>query len=146
MGGEFDTILVGLASGGGGAAAVAPVVWLIMRAWVQAQFAELERLRKADEASKLARMASIEERMSALEDGCVAKHEALAEQRVEFARLLEEVKNLVGWTKRMDMRLERLLEDVPALKTDLAGKGLWLGNLNEAMRQHMQDRGSHGGE
>ena len=112
------------------------------RMWVE-KFKRVEdRLAVVEEK----RLAGLESRVESIEHGCAGKHEALAEQRVEFARLLEEVKNLVGWTKRMDMRLERLLEDVPALKTDLAGKGLWLGNLNEAMRQHVQDRSSHGGE
>jgi uncharacterized coiled-coil protein SlyX len=140
--GDLDTILVGLTSGGGGVAAALFVV----RAWLATQFAELERLRKSGEAAKETRMAALESRVEAIEDGCAGRHEVLAEQRVEFARLLEEVKNLVGWTKRMDMRLERLLEDVPALKTDLAGKGVWLNNLNDSLRQHMLDRGSHGGK
>ena len=145
MGGEFDTILVGLTSGGGGAAAVGSVVWLMLRAWLQGQFAELERLRKADEEAKLARMAAIEKRMGALEEGCVAKHDRLSDWQNRLERIAADLANLVGWMRKVDLKLDRIAEDNAAVKADVEAKKVWLTNLNDAVLQHAADRASHGG-
>ena len=53
--------------------------------------------------------------------------------------------NMVGWTKKLDGKLDRIAEQQSAQSAQIAGQDKWLGNLDGAHQAHVRDRELHHG-
>jgi chromosome segregation ATPase len=140
---EYQQILIPLLSSGGGATAVGLLVWWLLRTWLDKQMSRLSDLEKQVEQLKEERIAALESGMADIRANCLGRHDHLGQwlQRVE--RIAADLSNLVGWIKKVDLKLDRISEDTSGLKADIAGKQLWLQNVSEALREHVADRESH---
>ena len=105
------------------------VVYLIVRA----KFSEVGELRRDMQQLRDFRIAAIEATVKALaSNGCNVG-----------AKMIEKMDNLLGWTKKMDGKLDRIAEETAAQKAEIAGQSKWLDNLDRAHNQHTSDRGIH---
>jgi len=87
----------------------------------------------------------IERRVATIEHECPRRHAQLTEWMRQLDRLSEGLTNLVGWMKKVDVKLDRISEDSAALRADVAAKGQWIANLDAAHQRHTNDREVHHG-
>ena len=90
-------------------------------------------------------VSGIERRVATIEQDCPRRHAQLTEWMRQLDRLSEGLTNLVGWMKKVDLKLDRISEDSAAMRADVAAKGKWLENLDSAHNRHVADREVHGG-
>lgn len=134
---------------GGGGLSVGGVVWYLLRSLIsdlKVQVAamrdenqdlqrDLRQLREREVADLARRLARVEE----------------TEQACPIRTVAEKIDNLIGWTKRLDSRVEPLLGQMAEQRADLLAKGKWIENLdrshNDLAREFHEQvtRERHGG-
>jgi ABC-type phosphate transport system auxiliary subunit len=120
-------VITSLLSGGGGAAVVAFLAQLWFSRMMQRLDRQDARLRELEEK----RVAAIEEQLEKIRANC----------RADQTRI--NLENLVGWMKKVDLRLEVVADSVAGLKSEMTAKNVWLQNLNETVQDHVQDHSIH---
>lgn len=91
------------------------------------------------------RVAAIEARMKAFEVSCSVKHDRLEETLKRVEHMASDLNNLVGWTKKLDGKLDLLGQDAAAARATVEGQKVWLANLDRAHSEHVRDREAHHG-
>jgi chromosome segregation ATPase len=106
---------------------------------------QVKELRRDMDSLKDERVAGIEARISSFESGCQMKHDRLASALNKVEHMAANLDNMVGWTKKLDAKLDRLGEDAASARATVAGQDKWLGNLDAAHQAHVRDRELHHG-
>jgi hypothetical protein len=88
---------------------------------------------------------SLENRVQEIERGCGIRHERLQADQRQTDRMAANLDNLVGWTKKMDAKLDRIAEQNAAQSAAIDGQEKWLQNLDAAHQTHVRDREVHHG-
>ena len=133
--------VISAASGLGGILVGSGIVGLVIRGKFQA----VETLTKDLTSLKDERVVGIEQRMRAFETSCQVKHDRLGETLNKFEHMAANLENMVGWTKKLDTKLDRISEDAAGHRADLEAKREWLHNLDAAHQAHIRDREIHHG-
>ena len=118
--GSFLSGLVGMVAGGG-----------IVAVWVKALLGQVRELRRELVELRDGRIADIERRVEAFQADCIGP------------RVGESLRNLEGWTKTIDMKLDRIAEEAAAASARIAGDRKWLENLDAAYQRHAGNRETH---
>jgi hypothetical protein len=125
---DFDSLLnSAIAAAGTGA-----VLLVVARAWLNGLVQEVRDARNEVRVLRDEKVRHLEERLKKMEDGCVG------------VKQQEALSNLVGWMKKIDLKLDRIGEDLATAKADVVGKGKWLENLDKAYQEHARDHRIHG--
>jgi len=146
MDSEFLSVAGGAATGmlGGGG-----VVWWLAQAAISRWMARFEALEGEVKTLRDNHIATLEKRIGAMESGCPARHDKLAETLRDLDRLAEDQRNMTGWLKKIDAKLDRISDQTASLgasqAADSAAKGKWLENLDAACQRHFTDREIHRG-
>lgn len=111
----------------------------------RSKIAEVGRLNKDLTDLKDKRVAEIEQRMKAFECACASKHDRLDETLRRVEHMASDLGNLVGWTKKLDAKLDMLGQDAAAARATVEGQKVWLANLDRAHSEHVRDREAHHG-
>lgn len=119
------------------------IVLLVARFALSRVAARLDHLVKEVERLKEERIGALEKRMDAFAGGCTARHDRLAETLAKVEHMAADLANMVGWTKRIDGKLDRIAEETSAQRSDIAGQARWLQNLDSAHQAHARDREAH---
>jgi hypothetical protein len=112
---------------------------------IKGKFEAVETLTRDLTKLKDERVAGIEARISSFESGCQMKHDRLASALNKVEHMAANLDNMVGWTKKLDAKLDRLGEDAASARATVAGQDKWLGNLDAAHQAHVRDRELHHG-
>jgi chromosome segregation ATPase len=137
--------------GGGGLSIAAFARWFWARALAEMQARQEASDRKIEQQSRdLAelrdeRLAGIEQRLRTFEAGCAMKHDRLQETLTRVEHTAADVTNILGWTKKLDGKLDRIAEDAAASRSRVDGQDRWLQNLDNAHQAHVGDRELHNG-
>jgi hypothetical protein len=121
-----------LANGAIGAGGAGVVLLGVARAWLNSLVQEVRDARAEVRVLREEKVAGIEARLKKMEDGCVG------------IRQQETLSNLIGWMKKIDLKLDRISDDLATAKADVAGKGKWLENLDQSHQDHVRDHKIHG--
>jgi len=121
-----------LANGALGAGGVGIALLGVARAWLNGLVQEVRDARQEVKTLREEKVAHLEQRLKKMEDGCVG------------VKQQEALNNLVGWMKKIDLKLDRIGEDLATAKADVAGKGKWLENLDHSYQDHARDHTIHG--
>lgn len=109
----------------------ATITGLLIRTWLQTTISELRDLKREIEALKTERIEGLEHRLDKLENNCVGQ------------RVVEELRNLTGWMKKNDIKLDNIHGLLSEHRGQFTGLNKWVENLNEEFQQHVKDREIH---
>lgn len=135
--------------GGGGLSMMAFARWYFARLLAEMdhrqEVAEGKIEAQAREIATLKdeRMAGLEEKMQRFADGCAVKHDRLGDTLTKVEHMAADLANMVGWTKKIDGKLDRIAETQSAQGEAIKGNDRWLANLDAAHQAHVGDRGVH---
>lgn len=107
--------------------------------------AQLKEVRRDMGVLKDERVAAIEKRMKEFELGCQSRHDRLQETLAKVEHMASDLGNLVGWTKKLDGKLDLLGQDAAAARATFEAQKTWLANLDRAHQEHVRDREVHHG-
>ena len=133
--------VISAASGLGGILIGSGIVALVIRGKFQA----VETLTRDLTELKDERVAGIESRLRTFEGACMIRHDRLEEALKKVEHMAANLDNMVGWTKKLDGKLDRIGEDVAGQRATLDGETRWLQNLDNAHQAHVSDREIHRG-
>jgi hypothetical protein len=133
--------VVSALSGLGGILVGSGIVGLVIRGKFQA----VDTLTRDLTQLKDERVAGIEQRLCSFETGCALKHDRLQETLTRVEHTAADVTNILGWTKKLDGKLDRIAEDAAASRSRVDGQDRWLQNLDNAHQAHVGDRELHNG-
>jgi len=132
--------IISAASGLGGILSGAGIVVLV----VKSKFDRVDNLENSLDNLKVERVAGLERRMATFEGTCQAKHERLNESLGRVEHMAANLENMVGWTKKLDIKLDRLAEQNATQSAQIAVQDKWLSNLDQSHQMHKADREAHG--
>lgn len=115
----------------------------IVVAVVKSKFTQVDALTRDLTALKDERVAAIEKRMQAFEGSCQARHDRLTDALNKVEHMAANLENIVGWTKKLDGKIDRMAEVTSAASARADGQAKWLDNLDKAHNEHVRDRGVH---
>ena len=118
--GAFLSGFLGVLMGGG-----------VVAVWLKAVLGRMRDLERDLSELRDRRFAALERRVDAVEHGCIGP------------RVAESLRNLEGWTKTIDVKLDRIAEEAAATKARLDADRKWLENLDRAHAEHVRDREVH---
>jgi hypothetical protein len=124
---ELGDVILGLSSGGGGAALVA----FLAQSWFSRLMQRLDRQEARLKELEDKRVSAIEEKIEHIRANCKADQTAI------------NLSTLIGWMKKIDMKLEGVADSVAGLKSEMTAKNIWLQNINETVQDHVQDHQIH---
>lgn len=127
-----------IGSSAGGAAVLAVARWYLGRL-----ISRLDTLESQLEVLKGQRVGALEVRMDAFEKGCEERHDRLQQSMTRFEHMAADLANIVGWTKKLDGKLDRIAEQNAQQSAEIQAKGTWLQNLDNAHQAHVRDREIH---
>ncbi len=148
-------LLQNLLVGGGGVAGGGSIVYLVAKTMLERAVKQFETLQAEVKQLREEKVAELEERIGDIEKSrACAVHEVNFREvfrRIEHVekaaesvtRMEESMKNMLGWMKKVDFKLETVLTDTSAMKQDLLSKALWMGNINQVVQDHVQDHEIH---
>lgn len=128
-----------------GAGSGSAVMLIVARYYLGSLMTRLEKAEGKLKELEDSRIAGIEARMERFESGCNLKHDKLQETLTKVEHMAADLANMLGWTKKIDAKLDRIAEDAAGQRADLAGKDRWLQNLDDAHQAHVRDREVHRG-
>lgn len=105
--------------------------------------AQLKEVRRDMGVLKDERVAAIERRMKEFESGCALRHDRLQETLNKVEHMAADLNNLVGWTKKLDGKLDLLGQDAAAARATAEAQKVWLANLDKSHNDHVHDREAH---
>ena len=136
--GEIGTIAASVTGGG---ISVGAVVWYLLRSLIGDLKAQVAEMRSEVAHLRDRELADLARRLGKIED---------IEANCPGIRLGEQMVNTVGWLKKVDLKLDRIAEDVAGLRAGISSQGLYIGNLDAAhqrtsadLHMHMADRRAH---
>ena len=124
---ELGDVILGLSSGGGGAALVA----FLAQSWFSRLMQRLDRQEARLKELEDKRVSAIEEKIEHIRANC----------RADQTRT--NLDNVVGWMKKIDLRLEIVADTTAGIKAELAAKDKWLGNVSDTVQDHVQNHTIH---
>lgn len=124
---ELADVFLGLSSGGGGAALVA----FVAQSWFSRTLVRLDRQEARLKELEDKRVCVIEDKIEDIRKNCKADQTAI------------NLSNLIGWMKKIDMKLESVADTTAGIKAELAAKDKWLGNVSDTVQEHVQDHKIH---
>ncbi len=133
--------IISACSGLGGILVGSGIVGLV----IKGKFAAVETLTRDLTALKDERVAGIETRMRTFEGACQQKHDRLADALTKVEHMGANLENLVGWTKKLDVKMDRLSDQASAQAEHAAAGDRWLQNLDNSHQAHIRDRDIHHG-
>lgn len=89
------------------------------------------------------RVAKIERNFEIFQNGCVGKHERLNDTLAKVEHMAADVHNMVGWTSKLDGKLERISEATAGQAKEIDSHKVWLQNITETQRAHVGNREIH---
>jgi len=102
---------------------------------VKAKFAEIAILRQDVQELRDKRVAQVEADLREIKDGgCNVG-----------SQVLERVNNLLGWTKKMDGKIDRIAEETATQRAEISAGKQWTANLDASHQAHTRDRSIHSG-
>lgn len=115
---------------GGGGVSVGAVVWYLLRslisdlkAQILAMRAEGQHLREEVQELREREIAGLARRLARVEE---------TEATCPIRQIAEKIDNLIGWTKRLDGRVEPLLGQIAEQRAAAAAINEWLRNLDRS--------------
>ena len=99
--------------------------------WLRGILSELRELKRDFKHLETDQLAKMEVRMDRLESGCVGK------------TVLERLDNLLGWTQRLDSKIERFTEETAEQRAQIKGDRSYLENVDRVFREHRENLEIH---
>ena len=118
--GSFLSGFLGVAIGGG-----------IVAVWLKSMLGRIRDLERDLTELRDRRFAALSRRLDKMEASCIGP------------KVGESLRNLEGWTKSIDMKLDRIAEEAAATSARLDADREWLKNLDRAHNEHVNDREAH---
>lgn len=126
----------------------------LVRAWLKSLIDDVRELRKEVENLKTERVASVERRVEEMVKACPVRHQEVADRLAAVngveARIGEELRNVTGWLKKIDLNVAATGQQVAALQAEFAARVEWIRNLNTSqadlqreLHEHCRDRIAH---
>ena len=98
------------------------------RRW-DAMEADLKSLREEKIAGLAARVADVER----------------TQRECRIPTLLERIDNLIGWTRKIDSKLDAIATAEARTEAAVEAQKTWIANLDASHQAHLRDRGQHHG-
>lgn len=116
------------ASGGGSA------VYAIAKAMIDRHLSRVTELERDVKAMRDDTIASLKKDVDEMKRNCKADQTSA------------HLTNLLGWMKRVDLKLDGVVSDTAAIKAELIAKGIWMGNMDHVVQDHVTNHAIHGGK
>ncbi len=101
------------------------VILVGVKMWISNLLADNQALREEVKNLKTQQIALLEESVKEINARCTAE------------TTTADLKNLLGWMKRIDANLSEVATETTATKTAVAGQGIWLKNINDELQKHL---------
>ena len=133
-------ILQSILTAGGGVGTGGGIVYLIAKSMLERAMRKFDDLSEEVKQLREKEVADLKKRVDAMQENC------------KKDQSLERMNNIIGWMKKIDMKIDAIVADTATMKADTAaltsdmlGKSVWIGNLNQVVSDHVKDHKIHKG-
>jgi len=108
---------------GGGGVSVGAVIWWLLRSLISDLKRQVGEMRGEVKQLREREIAGLADRIRRVEE---------IEGNCPIRQIAEKIDNLLGWTKKLDSRVEPLLGQIAEQRAELLAKGRWIENLDSS--------------